>query len=202
MNSSKQHGCSKNESRNQTQSRLTSYKEYHKKKQKRRQQSQRSLKSRNNSKDQDNLFSNVDQLFTAEYCTNRFNWLRLITLLITFILLFVCILYCVGSLLTLELDDFWCDKYSWNEIHNYNKEKNESMGAGGCYVAGRIAFDETKLFATNSEENALVVAPNINFACIIKSLVFGIISFALLSIIIKYILVCFVDCKYILKDER
>ena len=186
-----------------TATKATSYKEYHKSKVKRRQKSRKN--SRLNVYESKtcyfNDWSDIHLLFTAEYCANRFNWLRLIVLVISFILLFICILYCVGSVLTLELDDFWCDDYSWRQIINYNKLNNQSQGVGGCYISQKLSVDDTKLFATGNEENALVVTPNFNVPCIIKSVLYGAIALGLLLVIIKYIWICFKDCQHVVNDE-
>ena len=81
-----------------------------------------------------------ETLLSKEYLTNRFNLLRLVVLIVAMLLLFTCILYGVGSILILSLNDFWCNSYTWDEISNYNRLNNNAMGVGACFVSSRLYY--------------------------------------------------------------
>ena len=146
---------------------------------------------------------NIGQtLLSKEYLCNKFNLLRLVVLIVTMLLLFTCILYGVGSILVLSLDDFWCDSYTWDEISNHNRLNGEATGVGGCYVSqANLPLNDAKLFATDVNENALVVKTNIYPWAVIKLLVFFLIACVLLFLFVKYCLRCLTDCKTTLKGD-
>lgn len=140
-------------------------------------------------------FPITQTLLSKAYLINRFNLLRVIILIVAAILLIVCILYGLGSILTLSLKDFWCPEYSWDEISSYNRLNNESTGIGGCYVSPRLTLDFEKLTQTDVNKNALKVTTNVHSWGIIKLLVFFSIALTLLYLLLKYCLVSLIDCK-------
>ena len=186
---------------NSKKSSASSYKEY-KQNKKRKRSKAKGYKLKSNSIDPTSETNTWNLLFTKEYLLNKYNLLRLVILIVAFILLLICILYGVGSVITLELDDFWCtDQYSWDEVAEYNRENNNSLGVGGCYVANKLQFDENKVFATNSSESALVPVPVVTVPAIFKAVIYSTICIGIVSILIKYTLTCFTDCQKTVKNE-
>ena len=183
-----------------TKSSISSYKQYRQKKKKRIELQRK--RSKSNTVPHEHESCELRLLFTKEYLLNKFNLLRFAVLIVTFLLLFVCILYGVGSVISLELDDFWCsNQYSWNEIAQYNRENNYSLGVGGCYVAQRRQFDENKVFATDSSESALVPTQVTTVSAIFKMITYTIISIVIVYILIKHISACVVDCRKTVTNE-
>ena len=142
-------------------------------------------------------------ILSKEYLCNKFNLLRLVVLIVTMLLLFTCILYGVGSILVLSLDDFWCDdSFTWDEISNHNRLVGEATGVGNCYVSQTCSpLDHGKVFATDVNENALVVKTNIYPWAVIKLLLFFMIASVLLFLLIKYCLLSVTDCKKTLNGD-
>ena len=159
-----------------------SYKEYH----------QRKVRKRRNSK---KATTSIGLLCSREYLSNKFNWLRIFVLIVTLLLLFVCVLYGFGGVLTLELEDFWCDKYNWTQIVQINQANNASRGIGGCYTKTTLEFQFNKVFSTDVNDNTLTVTTNIHFETITKSMIFFIICMILLYLFLCHTLKCVVDCK-------
>ena len=123
-------------------------------------------------------------------------------LIITAMLSFIAIVYSVGSVFILVLDDFWCPQYTWEEVTSYHRSINASHGTpGSCYFSKEVYLNKMKLFATDLNENALDirVVPNVDH--IGKAIAFGIVALALLIILIKYTCVCFIDCKKSINNE-
>lgn len=131
----------------------------------------------------------------TRYLSNQHNLLRFFVLIVTIILLFICVLYGIGSLLTLTLEDFWCSPYTWDEIADYNRIHNHSYGIGSCYATNRVTVNNTKLFATDINDSGLIVSKDINRKSIAKSSSFLIISLMLTYLIVKYTAICCIDCK-------
>lgn len=140
-------------------------------------------------------------LFSKEYINNKYNLLRIIVLSINLILLLVCILYGVGSVLILSLDDIWCKYYTWGEVSQQNRQLNNSTGVGGCYQANNVQRDLDKLLATEVTETGLKAEDDINFGNVIKSMIFFSMALILIILFFTYLFVCLVDCKKTVTDE-
>ena len=180
---------------------ISNYKKYRHNKKKQRQMAKPS-KLKSYSIDHGREMHNWKLLVSKEYLSNKYNLLRLAILIVALILLFICILYGVGSVITLKLDDFWCSNpYSWNEIAQYNRENNNSRGVGGCYTADALEFDPNKVFATGSNESALVPKPVITVSAVFKSVTYAMICIVIVWILIKYILICLQDCRKTVNNE-
>ena len=121
--------------------------------------------------------------------------------MITLILSFVCILYGVGSVETLSLEDFWCQKHTWDEVASHNRGLNNTYGVGECYRSSRVYFDTEKLYETDVNKNALIVASDTRPGSIIKSILFFIVVLVLLFLFLKYLFICCNDCNKTIKDE-
>lgn len=140
-------------------------------------------------------------LFSKEYITNKYNLLRIFVLQVTIILLFVCILYGVGSVLTLTLDDIWCKNYNWQDAYEHNYEQNSAEGVGGCYRSTLVISDIDKLLATEVSETGLKATDDINFWNIVKSMLFFSVAAILTILLFKYLFLCFSDCHKTVKNE-
>lgn len=136
-----------------------------------------------------------ETICTPEYLGNKFNLLRVVVLIITIILLGTSILYSVGSVLTLELSDIWCPEYTWEEIVEHNRENNNPLGEGDCYVTGRLHFNDEKLFATDLSENGLTVASNVYFWSLVKCTMFLVLSIILIYVFLTHSCLCLIDFK-------
>ena len=55
----------------------------------------------------------LGRLCTQVYCGNKYNLLRIFSLFITFLLLCISFLYCVGSVYKLTLSNIWCSNIWW-----------------------------------------------------------------------------------------
>lgn len=206
MSSNKNYHKEKSNSRLESvQSKSSSYKQYRQKKKKKRQGSRKSkLKSRIMSlKDNKTHKScNLMTLFTKEYLLNKYNLLRFIVLIVSLILLFVCILYGVGSVISLELEDIWCSKqYTWEEIAQHNRKNNNSLGVGDCYMSGKLRVDDAKLFSTDSTQTAYLPTPVITATAVAKSILYTATSIVLVWILVKYTLACIIDCRKAANNE-
>lgn len=140
-------------------------------------------------------------LLTRDYLCNKFNILRLFVLGITFILLNVAILYAVGSVLTLQYEDFWCPNYSWEEIISHHKAENSSFGDTECHTGNRLTVSNEKLYATDVNNSALIAAILFNIRSIVKCLIFTVLAILLLYLLVKYSIVCLIDCKKTINNE-
>lgn len=138
----------------------------------------------------------------GKYLSNKYNLLRLLVLIITLVLLWICTLYTVGSLLTLSFEDFWCEpRYTWNEITSYNRAHNSSTGVGGCYSTVKTVPDDDKLFATDTRGSALIVTPNITPGSVFQCLVFLTNAILLIYVFVTYSIICCIDLKRTIKNE-
>ena len=123
-------------------------------------------------------------------------------LIITAMLLFIAIMYSVGSVFILVLDDFWCPQYTWEEVTSYHRSINVTRGTpASCYVSTQVYLNKMKLFATDLNDNALDIRVVLNFDHIGKATAFGIVALVLLIVLIKYTCVCFIDCKKSVNNE-
>ena len=180
---------------------ISSYKEYRQNKHKKRKRP-RDSKLKSSSIDDRYESQSLKWLLSKEYLLNKYNLLRIVVLIVALVLLFLCILYGVGSIITLELDDFWCSNhYSWNEVAEYNRANNESLGVGGCYVADKLQFDEDKVFGTGSSPSALVPIVDITVSGIFKLIMYTGICIAIVWVLMKYILACLIDCRKTVNSE-
>ena len=137
-----------------------------------------------------------------KYLLNRWNILRLFMLIVTGLLLLIAIMYSFGSVLILQLDDFWCARYTWDEITSYHRSINATTGtARSCYISTQIYLNKEKLFATDLNDNALSIKITIDFDHVGKAIAFGILGLVLLIILIKYTVVCLIDCKKSMNNE-
>ena len=61
----------------------------------------------------------------------------------------------MSNVYQLELDDFWCDSYTWQDIVDYNKIHNHSKGIGACYrnIETGLSVDTNRLFGLNNYGN-------------------------------------------------
>ena len=166
------------------------YSDYHRNKLKRKRKNSRRVSTSNNP-----TIISFGLLCTKQYLNNKFNILRLIVLIITSVLLFVCILYGFGSVLTLELEEFWCEEYTWDEIVQHNQANNQSHGVPGCYRQRVLDFQFDTVFSTDVNDNGLSVAKHVYFLSVIKSILFFTISLILLCLLIFHTLACITDCK-------
>ena len=181
----------------------SSYKQYRRNKQKK-------LKVKSKSKSQiiddrdDNRHKscNVMRLLTKEYLLNKYNLLRFVVLIVALVLVFVCMLYGVGSVTTLELEDLWCpEQYTWDEVTQHNRENNRPLGTDDCYVAGKLRADVDELFGADSSQTAFVPAPLITAPAIFKLILYTGTWMVLVWILVKYTLSCLVDCRKAVNDE-
>lgn len=146
-----------------------------------------------------------DTLLSKEYCLNRYNLLRGFSLIVCLTLFFISLLYCSSSLYKLELADFWCQEYSYDEILQHNRALNSSKGLGNCYRDENkgLYADHSKLFSKNDKSDAFVakIESNVSGSHIIKLLLFSIPVCGFLSLFFYYLLICFIDCNKTIKNE-
>lgn len=140
-------------------------------------------------------------LLSRQYLCNKFNCLRVVVLMITILLILICTLYASGSLLTLKLQDFWCDEYSWDEIVAANSAVNSSIGIGGCYTSTRVTVNDAVLYETDVNHNALTVVEKITPMSIIKCIMFSGITVGLVYLLVYHCWRCLLDCKKTIDDE-
>ena len=142
-----------------------------------------------------------ETLCTREYLLNKYNILRILILIITLILVFVCLLYAIGSILTLELKVFWCDEYSWNSVTQHNKIENSSTGVGGCYTSKGIFIDEGIIYATDKSNTGLAISVIDTPISIFECILFFTIVMLLIFVFIKHLIKCCIDCNKTLTNE-
>ena len=175
------------------------YSDYHAKKTKHKSRNSKrhSAIKKNNIK----IPSITETLCSKEYLCNKYNSLRFLVLLITLILLFISLLYGIGSIHTLTLQDFFCDDYQWSQVVEYNRAQNSSGGVAGCYVSTRVEVNDDVLFETDINKNALIVTQDIHTWSIFRALLFFIIIIILTFLFVKYCIISIIDCKKTANDE-
>ena len=174
---------------NHKKKRESSRKRRHKKKKHRQQQ-------RKQQKQQPQLkFHDLRHIFVKEHFENKYNCLRLLTLFVTAIFLVISFLYTVGSVHQLELQNFWCDKYEWDQVVQHNQNVQSITGEGGCYVSKLSGADETKLFAKGNNLDAFIATFVIKFWRFVECFLYSILSLFLLFLFINYNYEYCKDCK-------
>ena len=185
-------------------SQSSSYKQYRQNKKKRLKGSRRrqtKLKSQITGPTHNDKSCNLLRLLTKEYLLNKYNLLRFVVLIVALILLFVCILYGIGSVITLELQDFWCTKYTWDEVTQYNRANNHSLGVNNCHVSDKLRVDEEKVFGTGAGKSAFVPIVVMTTPGIFKLLLYAAICIVLVWVLIRYSLGCLIDCRKAATNE-
>ena len=130
-----------------------------------------------------------------EHFENKYNCLRLLALFVTAIFFVICSLYTIGSVYHLELQNFWCDKYEWDEIIKHSHSVGSTTGEGGCYVSKLSGADETKLFAKGNNLGAFNATFVIKILGIAEFILYSSLSLFLLFLIINYNYEYCKDCK-------
>ena len=176
-----------------------SYSDYHAKKTKHKCRNLKKHSASNKSKHK--IPPITETLCSKEYFSNKYNSLRFLVLLITLILLFISLLYGIGSIHTLTLQDFFCDDYQWSQVVEYNRLQNSSNGVGGCYTSTRVEVNDNVLFETDINENALIVTIDIDTWSIFRALCFFIVTIILTFLFVKYCFISIIDCKKTINDE-
>ena len=146
-----------------------------------------------------------DTLFSKEYCFNQYNLLRGFSLVVCLILFFISLLYCTSSMYKLELADFWCDQYSYQEILQHNRMLNSSKGVGNCFrdeLKG-LYVDHGKLFGKNDQSDAFVakIKDNITSSDVLELLLFSVLVCGFASLFLYYLLICLIDCRKTIQND-
>ena len=145
----------------------------------------------------------VVKICSSEYCVNKYNLLRILSLLLTFALLIVTFLYSVGAVYQLTLSRCWCDDaipLSWDEIVDNSISQNTTIGAGGCWKSKLAETDDELLFGSIYGGFETAVA-RINPESVTKLILFGLVFIGLLSLFIGYFIATLKDCKKTIKNE-
>eukprot|EP01084_Bolivina_argentea_P259077 437024_1 len=125
---------------------------------------------------------------------NHYNILRIIMLLMTLISFFITLLYGVGQILTLKLDDYFCEPKTLSEIHQHSSQNNLNEGdLGSCWTTNHYQSDQHKTYFAGymAGYKAVLDRSDINvFYCI----VFFSISLYLIIIFIYFLSHFIIDC--------
>ena len=158
-------------------------------------------KKRKSKKSKSLEWKDLKYIFVKEHFWNKYNCLRVVALLLTLIFLIICLLYGVGSIYILELENFWCPKYSLEEIIENSKSKGLSKGEGGCYVSKLRGADEKKLFAKGDNLNAFQATQFVNFWALTQFILFFFLYFALFITFVSYLFHYCKDCQHFARKE-
>ena len=82
---------------------------------------------------------------------NRYIFVRLLLFLLTSFLIIICILYAIGQLSQLRIQDFICENKTIDQIYKHSKENNLPHGTtNGCWISKGIKANSDILFQTRS----------------------------------------------------
>ena len=132
--------------------------------------------------------------WSCTFCKNGNNILRLIILLINLLFICICLLYAFGQISKLELDDYFCEPKTLEEIRQHSIDNNLNEGTTeGCWTTANDKVDEEKLFNAGSYL-AYHSKLNLNAGNIVKCVLFLIMALVLIIIFIMYFVKTLKDC--------
>ena len=181
------------------------YKEYKNKKnqQKRNKQKKKEKRRRINS-ESDTMTIGIafNNICNRAFCINKFNFLRILALIVTFVLMSICMLYSIASLYRLELTNFQCKAIDWEDVVEHSKEINNPSGEGNCYRSNRRYVDHDLLFSpAGSAKNPYSARVSITAFGVVKCMLFGIPGLFLAYLFIRYFIVVVMDTKKTMLGE-
>ena len=148
--------------------------------------------------------SNSNDISTFSSCSfykNRYNILRLIMLMITLLFICICGLYGMGQVLSLQLDDYFCETKTLQEIHQHSIENNLNQGTNeGCWTTSNNKVDQEKLFYAGSYI-AYQSVWDLNITNIAKCILFLLVAVFLFIVFIVFTVETFSDCSRFWKQN-
>eukprot|EP01084_Bolivina_argentea_P236900 398272_1 len=132
---------------------------------------------------------------STRYCnSNNYNILRILMFLMTMLTFCVTLLYAIGQLLTLKLDDYFCSPKTLDEIHKHSIENNLNEGEPrSCWTTNHYESDQEKTFNAGYM-TAYVAELDLSSANIFYCIMFLLISLYLLILFMYFIIAFINDC--------
>eukprot|EP01083_Nonionella_stella_P009433 27193_1 len=123
----------------------------------------------------------------SDFWSNKYNIFRMIMLCVIVIFIIVCVLYAIGQLSRLELDDYMCDNEHMDidSIHAYNKENGNVKGELlSCYTTEKGIINEAKLYEHKDIVYKAVFDVNVvNVAKMLSFIAIGVFLFILVLVV-------------------
>lgn len=121
-------------------------------------------------------YDNYDTIFYLLYFIGRY-----LVLLTSYFLCTICILYAIGSIVTLEATNFFCPSYTEAQVRQHNLENgfNEGDSPWSCWYIEQRRLNYESLFELDIGIFTGRIA-NITFVTILQSLVYTLVALILL----------------------
>lgn len=133
--------------------------------------------------------------YGCAFYRSGYNILRFGILIVNLFFIFLCVLYGYGQIVTLQLDDYFCESKTLQQIREHSIESNLNEGTeDGCWTTSNNKIDESKLYNAGSSI-AYKSVFNFTAANIVKCALFMIIALALAIICIIFLVEIIKDCK-------